>query len=264
MKSSLLRKIVIGTFLSVPAISSIISTIHLIDLFNLGNPTWLSILLAVTFELGSIASLLAISVIDRIKTGAIWFIFFILSGLQIIGNVYYTYSFTSDQLLANPTFLTNFMDLFSFITGEEMRDVKIFLSCIIGIPIPLIALFFLKSNIDYLRPTEKKQDMIKSSVISESPKLEEQTKQTDSKEHDHIEQEIESKLDELTKHAQDLGMYETFDSHVEEENPVNSIIEEDEIEEELDDSEEYNNVRRNRKPMISERRSNSISVLHRG
>ena len=153
MKSNLLRKVVIGTFLSVPAISSIISTIHLIDLFNLGNPTWLSILLAVTFELGSIASLLAISVIEKIKTGAIWFIFFILSALQILGNVYYSYSFTSDQILANPTFLTNFMDLFSFITGDEMKDVKIFLSCIIGIPIPLIALFFLKSNIDYLRPS---------------------------------------------------------------------------------------------------------------
>ena len=152
MKNDLLRKIVIGTFLSVPAVSSIISTIHLIDLFNLGNPTWLSILLAVTFELGSIASLLAISVIERIKTGAIWFIFSILAGLQILGNVYYSYSFTSDQMLANQTFLTNFMDLFSFITGDEIRDVKIFLACIIGVPIPLIALFFLKSNIDYLRP----------------------------------------------------------------------------------------------------------------
>jgi hypothetical protein len=157
MKSSFLRKVVIGTFLSVPAISSIISTIHLIDLFNLGNPTWLSILLAVTFELGSIASLLAISVIERIKVGAIWFIFFILSALQIIGNVYYSYSFTSEQILANPIFLTNFMDLFSFITGDEIRDVKIFLSCIIGIPIPLIALFFLKSNIDYLKPSSKSE-----------------------------------------------------------------------------------------------------------
>jgi hypothetical protein len=47
------------------------------------------------------------------------------------------------------------MDLFSFITGEEIRDVKIFLACIIGIPIPLIALFFLKSNIDYLRPNRE-------------------------------------------------------------------------------------------------------------
>jgi len=170
MKSSLLRKIVIGTFLSVPAISSIISTIHLIDLFNLGNPTWLSILLAVTFELGSIASLLAISVIERIKTGAIWFIFFILSALQIIGNVYYSYSFTSEQILANQTFLTNFMDLFSFITGDEIKDVKIFLSCIIGVPIPLIALFFLKSNIDYLRPSDDKkeeQEHLKSDEIKE-------------------------------------------------------------------------------------------------
>lgn len=201
MKSSLLRKIVIGTFLSVPAISSIISTIHLIDLFNLGNPTWLSILLAVTFELGSIASLLAISVIDRIKTGAIWFIFFILSGLQIIGNVYYSYSFTSDQLLSNPIFLTNFMDLFSFITGEEIRDVKIFLSCIIGIPIPMIALFFLKSNIDYLRPPGKGEISPQDKDIDEPVEDLETAETSEIKDNQEI-------VDELTSEAQSLNMYE--------------------------------------------------------
>lgn len=177
----LLRKAVIATFLSVPAISSIISTIHLIDLFNLGNPSWLSILLSVTFELGSIASFLALSVIERIKVGAVWFIFIVLAGLQIVGNVYYTYSFTSDSLLQDPAFLRNFTDLFSFIVGDDIRDTKIFLSCIIGIPIPLIALFFLKSNMDYLRPSTSipiENDSIQENVshsgeiIDEQPQLE--------------------------------------------------------------------------------------------
>ena len=153
--NTLLRKLVIGTFLSVPAISSAISMVHLVDLFNLGNPVWLSILLAITFELGSIASLLAISVIDRINSYAIWFIFFVLSALQIIGNVYYSYTFTSVQLLSNQNFLTTFNELFSFITGDDIKDAKLFLSCIIGIPIPLIALFFLKSNMDYLKLGKK-------------------------------------------------------------------------------------------------------------
>jgi hypothetical protein len=261
MKNSLLRRIVIGTFLSVPAISSIISTIHLIDLFNLGNPMWLSILLSATFELGSIASLLAISVIDRIKTGAIWFIFFILSGLQIIGNVYYTYSFTSDQLLANPIFLANFMDLFSFITGEEIRDVKIFLSCIIGIPIPLIALFFLKSNIDYLRPTENKTDIENTDVLIDAPISEERTEKTTPNKDEHVKEIVKSKLDEPVQESQRLGLYETAGSNIEEEN----ITEEQDNEvESPPESTEEQNIRRNRKPMISERRSDSISVLHRG
>lgn len=266
MKSSLLRKVVIGTFLSVPAISSIISTIHLIDLFNLGNPTWLSILLAVTFELGSIASLLAISVIDRIKTGAIWFIFFILSGLQIIGNVYYSYSFTSDQLLANPVFLTNFMDLFSFITGEEIKDVKIFLSCIIGIPIPLIALFFLKSNIDYLKPSERKQVEPTDSV--QNPEKDDQ--RDDSEVVKNV--ATEETLDELTSESQSIGLYD--DSNQEdlsiEETPVSSAeIETDQetskLQEPLeDDQEDQVIIRRNPRKMISERRSDSIAALHRG
>lgn len=260
MKSNLLRKVVIGTFLSVPAISSIISTIHLIDLFNLGNPTWLSILLAVTFELGSIASLLAISVIDRIKTGAIWFIFFILSGLQIIGNVYYSYSFTSDQLLANPVFLTNFMDLFSFITGEEIRDVKIFLSCIIGIPIPLIALFFLKSNIDYLKPSGKKQ--IESSDTAQNSKKEDQTNDNESVK-DFENTEI---IDELTSESQSIGLYDDSDQET---FPIEeTAVSSDEIETDKEPSEDHQEdqviIRRNPRKMISERRSDSIAALHRG
>jgi len=274
MKSSFLRKLVIGTFLSVPAISSIISTIHLIDLFNLGNPTWLSILLAVTFELGSIASLLAISVIDRIKTGAIWFIFFILSGLQIIGNVYYSYSFTSDQILSNPTFLTNFMDLFSFITGDEIKDVKIFLSCIIGIPIPLIALFFLKSNIDYLKPnksnvsesneeqknvySETEQPTEETTVGSE-PTMDEKIK-PEKNEEIH---EVSEMLDEHTRISQEIGGYEETQflnqqETVGEDNTYD-IKENDEIH---TDAERIN--RRMPKPMISRRREDTLSVLHRG
>jgi hypothetical protein len=227
MKSSLLKKVVVGTFLSVPAVSSIISTIHLVDLFNMGNPTWLSILLAVTFELGSIASLLAISVIERIKVGAIWFIFFILSALQILGNVYYSYNFTSNALLSNPTFLTNFMDLFSPIIGEELKDAKIFLACIIGIPIPLIALFFLKSNIDYLKP-EKGQEKIKSSnnEIVGTVKDEEHMDITNEESFVSNEKQ-ETNKDEISSDPEDL-----HDEPVTNENLIESNLHQESIQEE--------------------------------
>lgn len=217
MKSSLLKKLVIGTFLSVPAVSSLISTIHLIDLFNMGNPTWLSIFLAVTFELGSIASLLAISVLEKIKVGAIWFIFFILSALQIIGNVYYSYNFTSNELLSNPLFLQNFMDLFSPIIGEEIRDAKIFLSCIIGIPIPLIALFFLKSNIDYLKPSSR--SITETSSDDSDHTIKEQV------EDEEIQQSSDQTmvLDELTSEAESLGLYETQSENPEQTAPEGSL-----------------------------------------
>lgn len=264
---------VIGTFLSVPAISSIISTIHLIDLFNLGNPTWLSILLAVTFELGSIASLLAISVIDRIKTGAIWFIFFILSGLQIIGNIYYSYSFTSDQILSNATFLTNFMDLFSFITGDEIKDVKIFLSCIIGIPIPLIALFFLKSNIDYLRPEKKeetkndKKEIIQSKKEKTEPVVQDVKKEEllDSTKED-LEPEINEDVIEIEVTDPSLEDHVVINPGVQKEMPSeqDQLKETDRPHEDNEkDSKRYHSVR-NPKPMISQRRNDSLTALHRG
>lgn len=226
----ILRKLVIGTFLSVPAISSVISTIHLIDLFNLGNPEWLSILLAVTFELGSIASFLALSVIERIKVGPIWVIFFVLAGLQIVGNVYYTYSYTSDMLLANPKFLTNFLDLFSFLVGNDIKDIKIFLSCVIGIPIPLIALFFLKSNIDYVRPAGVPINQEDATLMEDNVQLSEDT--TVISDDIDITQENNSITEDENhiKEEDDENTDEQFEE-IEESSEINESIEEGELEE---------------------------------
>lgn len=150
--SSNWKKYVFYTGFSIfPVFSSFVSTYHLIELFSLGNPTWLAIMLAITFEIGSLASLLALAVLDKIKQGPVWFIFIVLSALQIIGNVYYSFNYTSEALIQNQEFLTNFRDLFSFIIGDDVKDIKILLSVLIGATVPMIALAFLKGNVDYVK-----------------------------------------------------------------------------------------------------------------
>lgn len=155
MNKNTLRKIIIGTFISVPIISSFISTIHIVNFFNLGNESWLSYMLAIAFELGSIASFLTISLLKDIQKWMVWTIFFILSFLQIFGNVYYSFDYLSTTLISQPNFLKSFNELISYFLGNDFRFNKIVLSMIIGIPIPLISLFFLKSTIDYLNVDEK-------------------------------------------------------------------------------------------------------------
>ena len=93
LKPNDLRKIVIGSFLSVPVLSSLISTIHIITFFGLGNMSWMAIILALAFEIGSIASLMTLTVLDKVNRFAVWFIFFVLVVMQMLGNVYYTYDF---------------------------------------------------------------------------------------------------------------------------------------------------------------------------
>jgi hypothetical protein len=148
------RKIVIGSFLAVPFLSSLISTIHIITFFGLGNMSWMAIILALAFEIGSIASLMTLTVLDKVNKAAVWFIFFVLVIMQMLGNVYYTYDFISSAMSSNPKWIDSFIDLVEMMTMQklEQRTTKFILSLLIGLPIPIISLAFLKSVSDYLKP----------------------------------------------------------------------------------------------------------------
>ena len=56
-KSRLVSGFIIGTFVTLYLMVSVISTIHVIDFFKLSNPDWLAISLAIAFEVGAAASL---------------------------------------------------------------------------------------------------------------------------------------------------------------------------------------------------------------
>jgi len=145
------KKIVVGTFISVPILSSFISTYHLISLFNLGNQIFLSILLAIAFELGAIAAFLVPTILPNIKKSMVYTIFIILAIMQIIGNVFFSYDFVYEKLKIDPTWLDSFLAFSSNFGYFEATQIYLWLAILIGVPIPLIALFFLKSWIDYLK-----------------------------------------------------------------------------------------------------------------
>lgn len=179
LKPNDFRKIVIGSFLAVPALSSLISTIHIVEFFGLGNQTWMAIILALAFEIGSIASLMTLAVLDKINRYAVWFIFIVLLTMQMLGNVYYTYNFISIAMTGNPTWIQSFVDLVEMMTMQKLepRTTKFILSLLIGLPIPVISLAFLKSVSDYLKPENKEEtkkiDEPKSQKKSEDAEVEE-------------------------------------------------------------------------------------------
>ena len=67
MKTTFLRKVIIFCFIAVPLLSSIISTVHIVDLFSLGNPSWISLSLAIAIEVGSIASFMTLSILGKLN-----------------------------------------------------------------------------------------------------------------------------------------------------------------------------------------------------
>lgn len=130
---------------------SCISTIHVIDFFRLSNPNWLAITLAIAFEVGAAASLAAIIILDKTSRGLVWSLFIIITLMQMMGNMYYAYTHLGEYRA--------WSELFGMIEEEPIFQKRI-LSIISGAILPLVALGFIKSLVDYIRPA--KVDVIKA------------------------------------------------------------------------------------------------------
>lgn len=145
MNQSWVRGFIITTFVSLYLVVSIISTIHVIDFFRLSNPNWLAVSLAIAFELGAAASLASLIALDKMNKALIWFLFILLTAMQMMGNTYYAFTHLSDY--------QGWVDLFG-LNEEDVLYQKRFLSIISGAILPIVALGFIKSLVDYIRPSE--------------------------------------------------------------------------------------------------------------
>ena len=151
MNNKLLKKVIVGSFVSVPILSSFISTLHLIDLFQLGNPSWLAVALSIAIEIGSLASFLALSIMSKLNKSFVWSIFILLFFMQIVGNMYFSYEWITSKMNQDPKWMDSFKQMIEFFLGSlEAVDVKMYLTILISWPIPLISVFLLKSATDYI------------------------------------------------------------------------------------------------------------------
>jgi hypothetical protein len=135
---------IIGTFVTLYLLVSVISTIHVIDFFKLSNPDWLAISLAVAFEVGAAASLASLITLDKMNKGIVWGLFIILTLMQAMGNTYYAYTHLRD--------FQGWIELFG-LTEEDLIYQKRVLSIVSGAILPVVALGFIKSLVDYIKPT---------------------------------------------------------------------------------------------------------------
>ena len=148
-KDQIVKWTIISIFVALYAMVSIISTIHVIDFFRLSNPEWLAVTLAIAFEVGAAACLGAIIILDRTSRLLIWSLFILITGMQMMGNMYYAY-----------THLENFqgwIELFG-LNEEELIFQKRMLSIVSGAILPIVALGFIKSLVDYIRPSNEVED----------------------------------------------------------------------------------------------------------
>jgi hypothetical protein len=159
--NKLTHRFVIGTFVSLYLVVSIISTIHVIDFFKLSNPTWLAVSLAVAFEIGAAASLASLIILDKMNRTLVWFLFIVLTLMQMMGNTYYAFTNLQDY--------NSWVELFGLVDEDPLYQKRI-LSIISGAILPLVALGFIKSLVDYIRPEDNTPVVVKEKLtIKEEP-----------------------------------------------------------------------------------------------
>lgn len=150
----IVKRFVILTFITLYILVSLISTIHVIDFFELSNPYWLAVTLAIGFELGAAASLSSLVILDKTNKTLVWSLFVTITLMQVQGNMYYAFQNLDD--------FSTWAELFGLDEDEPLYQKRV-LAAVSGAILPLVALGFIKSLVDYIRP-----DVTSSEVPSES------------------------------------------------------------------------------------------------
>lgn len=148
-RNTLVKRFVIGTFITLYALVSIISTIHVIDFFELSNPYWLAVTLAIGFEIGAAASLASLVILKKMNKTLVWALFITITLMQMQGNMYYAFINLAD--------FGSWSELFDLI-DEDLIDQKRILAFVSGAILPLIALGFIKSLVDYIKPEDEDEE----------------------------------------------------------------------------------------------------------
>lgn len=158
-KEKFTKGFILSTMIGLYVIVSLISTLHVIEFFEMSNPRWLAISLAVAFEIGAAASLASIIVLDKTSKTLVWSLFILLTAMQMQGNMFYAY-----------THLENFQDWIELfgLQEEELITQKRILSIVSGAILPIIALGFIKSLVDYIRPDQPNKELAEIPQVEQS------------------------------------------------------------------------------------------------
>jgi len=157
-KNSLIRSAFLIPILAVAAIS--IS--HVVSWYGLANPVSWAIYLSVAVEIAAMSAIAAASV--RVKGFSVWFVFIIVTLIQFIGNIYFSYS----HIDVASTSFKDWSDLTTPIIesmGSDISDLiaqRRLLSILEGGLLPLISLTCLHFFISYesreeVKPTPDSQ-----------------------------------------------------------------------------------------------------------
>ena len=147
------RKIFLILFAILYISVALVSTFHAISFFGLANNSWISVMLAITFEIGQAAVLFSILTGASGKNKVIpWILMCVLTLVQILGNVFSSYEYLITNSGDNLRF---FKEPIFVWTDLPDNQCNVILTYIIGAILPVVALLMTSMVTNYLNKFEE-------------------------------------------------------------------------------------------------------------
>ena len=172
LKERLLHYFIISIFCSLYFLVATISMINSVAFFDLSHSGLMSWSLAIGFEIGAAASLAAIIILDKTNKTMVWGLFLLLTSFQMMANSFHAFINLEDYM--------GWIELFGLEEEEPIVQKRI-LSIVSGAVLPLVALGFIKSLVDYIRPAKDvaEEEVDNLPVTDEGPYTFETDKEVD-------------------------------------------------------------------------------------
>ena len=114
-----------------------VSTYHAISFFEISNQKWLAVILSIAFEIGQAAVLFSL-LTSKTKRIMPWILMGVLTLVQVLGNVYSSYSY---MIINNPDQVKYFTDSVLFYLQDPNPKVnQVMVSYITGAILPIVSL----------------------------------------------------------------------------------------------------------------------------
>jgi hypothetical protein len=135
---SLMQRIYIVLFSILYLSVAAVSTIHALDFFGLANNSWMSVILAISFELGQAAVLFSLLTSKQERSKIMpWVLMTIFTLVQVLGNVYSSYKYI---LTHSPENLRFFKEPIFIWTELPDDQATVIVTYIVGAILPICAL----------------------------------------------------------------------------------------------------------------------------
>lgn len=148
-----MKKILIVLFTILYASVAFVSTWHAIAFFGLSNNTFLSVMLAVTFEVGQAAVLFALLSKAMNKNWLPWALMSVLTLVQVLGNVFSSYRYMVTENADQITYFTKSVLFFVQSPNPDFNYVMI--SYITGAILPVVSLCMTAMVVNMMGKTEE-------------------------------------------------------------------------------------------------------------